>query len=103
MTFKRLDLDKSALKRLLEGDKGVGMLAVAKAAQTVERRAKQNAPVRTGTLRRSITKAIGRDAISPVAKIGTNVHYARFVEFGTSRMSPRPFLRRALEGLRRSP
>lgn len=46
---------------------------------------------RTGRLRNSISHARDDDA----AYIGTNVEYAPFVELGTSRMKPRPYLRPA--------
>ena len=49
--------------------------------------------VRTGRLRNSITHA--RDDTS--AYVGTNVEYAAYVELGTSRMNPRPYLRPAAE------
>lgn len=72
----------------------------------VERSAKQYATgtgggpnVRTGRLRNSITWRLGNDA-TPYVDIGSAVHYAPFVELGTSRMSARPFLRPALEAAR---
>ena len=49
--------------------------------------------VRTGRLRNSISHA--RDDTS--AYVGTNVEYAAYVELGTSRMKPRPYLRPAAE------
>lgn len=53
----------------------------------------QNKSVDTGTLRRSMTFVFyERDSY---AEIGTNVMYAPFVEFGTCRMSSRPYLRPA--------
>ena len=49
----------------------------------VENQAKENAPVQTGYLRRSITHEInGNEGI-----IGTNVEYAPYVEFGTGLFS----------------
>lgn len=48
--------------------------------------------VDTGRLKGSITH--GHDEES--AYIGTNVEYAPYVEFGTTKMSPRPFLRNAV-------
>ena len=53
------------------------------------KRAQENAPVRTGELRDS--GHIDGDAV--VFSAG----HARFVEFGTSRMAARPFLRRAID------
>ena len=49
--------------------------------------------VRTGRLRNSISHA--RDDAS--AYVGTNVEYAAYVELGTSKMKPRPYLRPAAE------
>lgn len=47
--------------------------------------------VRTGRLKNSITHAVDGNA----AYIGTNLEYAPYVELGTSRMRPRPFLKNA--------
>lgn len=68
-----------------------------KIVAVVETDAKRRAPVRTGTLRRSIT---GR-TLSPLrGVVGSNVHYARFVEQGTRHMRARPFLEPAIEAQR---
>lgn len=62
-----------------------------------ERHAKQaltdQKAVDTGRLRGSVTNIveIGEQSVY----IGTNVEYAAFVELGTSRMAPRPYLRPA--------
>lgn len=64
----------------------------------VERAAKRLCPVDTGRLRSSITRGeIARDGNDLVATIGTNVEYARHVEFGTSRQRAQPYLRPALD------
>jgi HK97 gp10 family phage protein len=54
--------------------------------------AKAIVPVRTGTLQRSIQwwGAEGE------YHVGSRVHYAPYVEYGTSRMAPRPYLTPAL-------
>lgn len=83
--------------------------------------AKTLAPVRTGTLRRSLHVGGARNKtpeFTPTpdtpelpapsknlrgilfAKIGTNLNYAQFNEFGTSRMPARPFMRPALDNKR---
>lgn len=49
--------------------------------------------VRTGDLRKSITHDY--DPASKTASIGTALDYAPYVEFGTSKMLPRPFLENA--------
>lgn len=48
--------------------------------------------VRTGRLKNSITHAVSGDDVY----IGTNLEYAPYVELGTSRMAPRPFLRNGI-------
>lgn len=60
---------------------------------TAETYAKRDCPVDTGRLRNSITNAVETGEQS--VYIGTNVEYAAFVELGTSRMKPRPYLKPA--------
>ena len=56
--------------------------------------AKRDCPVDTGRLRNSIAHTV--DSGEQAAYIGTNVEYAAFVEFGTSRHpDPQPYLRPA--------
>jgi HK97 gp10 family phage protein len=57
--------------------------------------AKARAPVLTGNLRRSITMEDGPGEFE--INIGTDVVYAPFQEFGTSRMAARPYLRPAFD------
>ena len=49
--------------------------------------------VRTGRLRNSLTHAVDKD--EKAVYIGTNVEYAAFVELGTTKMAPRPYLKPA--------
>lgn len=71
--------------------------AVAKAltmiGQNAEGYAKMKCPTRTGRLKNSITNAIdmGEEAVY----VGTNVEYAPYVELGTRRQDPHPYLRPA--------
>lgn len=61
-------------------------------ALEIERDAKYLCPVRTGRLRGSIhTGSLGKASYY----VGTNVEYAPFVEFGTRKMTARPYLRPA--------
>jgi HK97 gp10 family phage protein len=53
----------------------------------------ENAPVDTGFLRDSHDTA----EIEGGAEIQVNADYAGFVEFGTSKMAPQPFLRPAID------
>jgi phage gpG-like protein len=48
----------------------------------------------TGRLRASVTHEVDRAKLT--ARVGTNVKYARVLEFGGKHIAPRPWLRRAL-------
>jgi HK97 gp10 family phage protein len=67
--------------------------ALINSALVVERDAKINAPVDTGRLRSSISH---RDdnfgSNNPAVEIFTDLEYAPFVEYGTSKQSAKPFL-----------
>jgi len=65
---------------------------IKKACLMVERDAKKLCAVDTGRLRSSITYEIE----GTTGKVGTNVDYAKYIEFGTEKMSPQPYLRPAL-------
>ena len=72
-----------AIKRSLEA---IGLQA--------EGYAKMLCPVDTGNLRNSITHEV--DVADKKAYIGTNVEYAAYVEYGTSRMRAQPYLKPAV-------
>lgn len=61
-----------------------------RAAIAVQGRARTNAPVDTGRLRSSIVYEIDDEMPPTFAKVGTNVAYAPFMEFGTGAMSDGP-------------
>lgn len=58
-----------------------------------EKRAKEICPVRTGRLRNSISHTYDKTS----AYIGTNVEYAPYVELGSSKQKPHPYLRPAVQ------
>lgn len=89
--------DQAALARLLESEDGPVGADLARRCVKVDRQAKQGAPVDTGRLRSSITWRLGRDSQGLLGIVGTNVTYAPYVEFGTSRTGAQPFLRPALQ------
>lgn len=72
-------------------------------AMLITNRAKSLAPYETGTLRRSIHEQVVRVGDGIVARIGvpsladdgTDLGYAVYQEFGTSRMTAHPYLRPA--------
>ena len=62
-------------------------------ALVLQRYSMQNAPVLTGFLRNSHSSRETNDG----AQVEVGAEYAHYIEFGTSKMSARPFLRPALD------
>lgn len=52
--------------------------------------------VRTGNLRSRISGMLERGEIESIVYVGSNVPYAPYLEYGTSRMQPRPWARPTL-------
>lgn len=74
---------------------------VVKTLADIEADAKTLVPVRTGNLRNSISRELTGDTFAGSGstfggEVGPTANYGRFVEFGTSRMRPRPYLLPAL-------
>lgn len=80
------DLMKKAQKNGLEA---IGFTAESYAKRNIQ----DNRSVITGRLLNSITHKVEGDAVY----IGTNVEYAPFVEFGTSKRKAKPYLKPACE------
>lgn len=66
--------------------------ALERTANLALERARENCPVRTGTLKNSLQCEIGTGE----AVISANTDYAVFVELGTGKTAPQPFLQNAL-------
>ncbi len=82
--------------------KVAGQLAkvvVNKTAKDIESTAKQLAPVDTGFLRSGIKTSDLRNVTqdSPTAEVQATASYSPYLEFGTSRMAPQPFMRPAVD------
>jgi HK97 gp10 family phage protein len=71
-----------------------GMQLMDEAASVASTEAKRLAPVRTGRLKKSIRKSHTQQG---EYRVGSNVPYSGFVEYGTSKMAAQPFLRPAME------
>lgn len=77
---------------------------MSKAQMRMERRSRRvsdpnaeaGVPVQTGALQNSIQKNVEVKRHSVIGRIWTSMPYAKYVEFGTSRMAARPFLRPAI-------
>lgn len=66
--------------------------AIVGAALDCEALAKLHCPVDTGRLRASIETTQTEHQGAVTARVGTNVEYAPYVEFGTSQQAAQPFL-----------
>ena len=80
-------------KRAMARVKRSGALAI---ATEIVGQAISIVPVKDGNLRNSIQAREDGDG----AIVGTNIEYAAFVEYGTRRMSARPYLRPAIDSVR---
>ena len=77
----------------LKGVSGSNKVAMTTIGLLVENYARAICPVDTGRLRNSITSVADDESVT----IGSNVEYAPYVELGTSRQSPQPFLGPSIE------
>ena len=91
MSVKTKWFDKEFLTKL---DKDVND-KLTLAGELVTSAAKQNAPVKTGHLRNSISYDVDKQNKS--VTIGTNVNYAPYVELGTRHIKASFFLTKALK------
>ena len=81
-----------------DGMDSLTSLVVRKAAFDVERIAKTLVPVDTGFLKNSIHTEIQTNNFRTYgAEVIAGAEYASFVEYGTSRMSPQPYMQPALD------
>jgi len=87
------------LRQIEQNALSVGRLELRQVAKRIAARAKQLAPVETGELRDSIqVHTVDEDDIEVIAAS----YYAPWVEYGTEKMAPRPFMRPAIDDVGRS-
>ncbi len=99
--------DDHALTQMLTGPDGAAARQMARIGVRLESQMKLNVTaggpsgqgphVRTGRLRSSITWQVDADGRGLYVDAGTNVPYGRYLEEGTDRMRPHPWLQPALE------
>lgn len=66
------------------------------ASDFVKNEARRRCPVDTGNLRSSLNDEVIKENNEIVGRVGTNVEYAGYVEYGTKRQTAQPYLRPAL-------
>lgn len=86
-----VDVVEDNTEEVAEGIRGAVAAALEEIGLVAEGYAKRLCPVDTGRLRGSITHVTSGHS----AYIGTNVEYAPYVENGTRRQKPQPFLKPA--------
>lgn len=92
--MRKLVLFERALDNRLES-------AMQTAVSIVEADAKDRAPYEYGTLESSIASEVKADVKNAVkGYVGSNIEYAPFQEFGTSKMGAQPYLQPAIEANR---
>ena len=85
------------LEKLKQAIKKSGPAIIQRMILEIEKSAKELVPVDTGRLKSSITSKMERGAVNePIGKVGTNVKYAPYVEFGTKKQVAQPYLYPAL-------
>lgn len=94
-------LNRSELIALLNSQQGPAAAAVMRYGNRVLNRARQLCPVDEGRLRASLTLEMRITPRGPIARIGSNLEYARYVHEGTGIYGPshqpiRPVSARAL-------
>jgi HK97 gp10 family phage protein len=107
VTIKGLGSLQAKLKKLEPATRSAIERGVALAGQKVEKDTKYITPVSTpltrpggphGDLRRSVKAGqVRRTPNGAEVSVGTNLEYAMYVEFGTTKMAAQPYLRPGLQ------
>ncbi len=89
----RAEREKEILDGLQKGLEKVGRIVEKQAGLNVSKTGNEHPQIKTGELLGSITHEVGDGEVL----IGTNVKHGKYLEFGTSRMPPYPWLFPAVE------
>lgn len=92
----RIDINKAGVDKILHDSVKALLTNAAKVGADGARR---RAPVDTGQLRDSIEH--GYDEATNTAWYGASAEHAGFVELGTRYMAPQPYLRPAMDDIKR--
>lgn len=82
-------LNTAGMREMMTSPQGAAFRILRQKAALVEAEAKRRCPVDTGRLRSSITTEMLVMDGQPVAKVGSNLSYSRFVHEGTGIYGPR--------------
>lgn len=102
VTIKGLSGLQAKFNKLDPKTRAAAAIGVKKGALLVERAAKGITPVDTGALRDSMHINGKSTPNGAQASVSTNLEYAPYVEFGTSRQQAQPYLHPALQKNRRA-
>lgn len=96
--FKWTNMDEfeRGVEKALDEYRSIGADKVQAAALVAESQAKAYCPVDTGRLRGSISTDLSEEKNLIIGAVSAHTNYAEYVEFGTSRMAPQPYLRPAM-------
>ena len=89
----RKEREKEILDNLQKGLEKVGRIVERQAGENVSKTGNEHPQIKTGELLGSITHEVGDSEVV----IGTNVKHGKYLEHGTSRMPPYPWLFPAVE------
>lgn len=101
----RFEFDSApVIKKFKKASKNAGNIvedAVKELGTIAFKSARQIVPVDTGRLKTSIEVELERQNLISKVEIGTDVPYAAYVEYGTSRQRAQPYMRPSLTQARR--
>lgn len=97
----RKEREKEIMDGLRKSMEKVGQIVERQAKINVSKSPPEHPQIQTGRLRSSIIHQVISNPNEIITEIGTNVTYGKFLEFGTSRMPPYPWLFPAVEEKRK--